>query len=268
MNGELERLREELDAANRKLTEEHKMASLGRLSAGIVHEINTPIGSIFSNNEVILRSLERMKALLADAQAANAPPPQKAMDTLDVIAGLTEVDKVACERISGVVRSLKTFARVSTHELKKTDVNELIGHTLKLSGAVFRRRIHFDFIPGDIPEVECYPGLLGQVFLNLVVNGAQAIADEGTVTVRTREEGPDVHISVSDSGQGIDPVNQARIFQAGFTTKPLGEGTGIGLAMSYDIIVNTHRGAISFESQPDTGTTFHVRIPIQQKRED
>src|SRR5262249_13953994 len=112
-NASAEQLREELELATRKLAEAHKMASLGRLSAGIVHEINTPVGSILSNNEVILRSLDMVKAMLAAAHSSGGPPPEKALQILDVIAGLAQVDKLACERISGVVRSLKTFARVS-----------------------------------------------------------------------------------------------------------------------------------------------------------
>lgn len=267
MSEESVRLQEELDAANRKLSEAHKMASLGRLSAGIVHEINTPIGSIFSNNEVVMRSLSKVKSMLQEALANNAPPPAKTLDMLDVIAGLTEVDKIACERISGVIRSLKTVAR-SSQDLRKTDVNELVGHTLKLTNAVFRRRVTFAADLGDLPEIEAYPGLLNQVLLNLLVNGAQAIDGDGTVTVQTRAEGPVIRISITDSGQGIDASNRDKIFQAGFTTKAIGEGTGIGLSLSREIVVDVHGGTINFDSEPGHGATFHVRIPVTQKREN
>lgn len=264
----LDQLRTQLESANRKLAEAHRMASLGRLSAGIVHEINTPVGSILSNNEVILRSLDRIKTLLTQAQANGAPPPAKAMEILDVVAGLANVDKLACERISGVVRSLKTFARVSDHDRRKVDINELVHHTLKLSGAVFRRRIAFVPDLEDLPPVECFPALLGQVLLNLVVNAAQAIEGEGTVTVRTRAEREQIHISVTDTGHGIRPEDRGKIFRAGFTTKPIGEGTGIGLALSREIVVDTHGGAIDFESELGKGTTFHVRIPIAHHRNE
>ena len=263
-----EQLRSQLDAANRKLAEAHRLASLGRLSAGIVHEINTPVGSILSNNEVILRSLDRIKALLSQALASGSPPPAKAMEMLDVVAGLANVDKLACERISGVVRSLKTFARVSEHDRRKVDVNELVHHTIKLSGAVFRRRITFVPDLAELPEVDCFPALLSQVLLNLVVNAAQAIEGEGIVTVRTRVDGSQVHIAVADTGHGIRPEDHAKIFRAGFTTKPIGEGTGIGLALSREIVVDTHGGSIGFESEPGKGTTFHVRIPIAPQRKE
>jgi len=126
IDDEVGRLREELETANRKLTEAHKMASIGRLSAGIVHEINTPIGSIFSNNEVTVRSLEKARALLSDAKQNGSAPPDKALALIDSILSLTAVDKMACERISGIIRSLKTFARVSEHDLRKVELHELI----------------------------------------------------------------------------------------------------------------------------------------------
>lgn len=263
-----ESLEQQLEIANRKLVEAHRLASLGRLSAGIVHEINTPVGSILSNNEVILRSLDRIKKSLSEAQAAGAPPPPKALEMLDIVTGLATVDKLACERISAVVRSLKTFARVSDCDRLKIDVNELVQHTIKLSGTVYRRRVAFVSDPGDLPKVECFPSLLAQVLLNLVVNAAQAIEGEGTVTVRTRLEGDSVHISVADTGRGIRPEDRSRIFQAGYTTKPIGEGTGIGLALSREIVEDTHGGSIGFESEPGKGSTFHVRIPTTRKRDN
>jgi len=266
MTDEVERLRGELDLLNRKLAEAHKMASLGRLSAGIVHEINTPIGSIFSNTEVITRSLDKTKALLQQALETGSAPPQKAIDILNIVSSLNDVDKLACERIAGVVRSLKTLARVSSHEVRNTDVNELVCHTLKLTKTVFRQRVEFVQETEGVLEAECYPGLLGQVILNLVVNAAQAIDGEGRVTVRTRELGDSVHIDVSDTGKGIRPEDRPKIFQAGFSTKPIGEGTGIGLALSREIIVDTHRGSIGYDSEPGVGTTFHVKIPTQQQK--
>ena len=259
-------LRADLETANRKLAEAHRLASLGRLSAGIVHEIKTPIGSIFSNNEVIIRSLDKIKALLTEALAKSAPPPQKALDIIDIIAGLVAVDKIACERISGIIRSLKTFARVNESELMKSDINRLLENTIKLAGTVFRNRIRFDTDFGVIPEVECYPGLLNQVFLNLVVNGAQAIEGDGVILVRTRVEGNSVHIAVEDNGHGIPPEIRPKIFAAGFTTKPFGEGTGLGLSISREIVEDTHGGQISFDTELGKGTTFHVRIPIEQNQ--
>jgi signal transduction histidine kinase len=241
------------------------MASLGRLSAGVVHEIRNPIGSIYSNNEVILRSLEKLKAMLEQARANSTPPPQQSLDVVDIMVGLTAVDKIACERISSVIRSLKTFARVNEGDLARVDINELLTNTLKLTGTVFRRRIETQTDFGELPPVECYPGLLNQVFLNLIVNAGQAIEDEGTITVRTRHEADSVQISIADTGRGIPPEVRNRIFAAGFTTKPIGEGTGLGLSITREIVEDTHGGRIWFETETGKGTTFYVRIPIEQR---
>ena len=264
MPSDLSRLREELDTANRKLAEAHRYASLGRLSAGVIHEIKTPIGSIFSNNEVIARSVDKLKEMLLGARAGSEPPPDKALEIVDIIAGLAEVDKIACERISGIIRTLKTFARVNESELLHADINELLRNTIRLTSTVFRDRIQIETDFGELPQVECYPGLLNQVFLNLIVNAAQAIEGIGKVTVRTRLEDACVHISVADTGRGIPPEISAKIFAAGFTTKPFGEGTGLGLTISREIVEDTHGGRISFETESGKGTTFHVRIPPEQ----
>ena len=261
-----EELREELDLVLRKLAESHKMAALGRLSAGIVHEINTPIGSILSNNETIRRSLDSLKKMIAAAESEGKPLPQRATVILDTLANLTDIDRLACERIYAVIRSLKTFARVNEGDLRKIDLNETLLNTLKLSGCVFRRRVTVVTNLGELPEVECYPGLLNQAFLNLVVNAAQAIQGDGTVTVDTKADDSFVEISIRDTGSGIPPEVGKRIFAAGFTTKPIGEGTGLGLALTREIIEDTHGGKIWFDSEPGSGTTFFIKLPIQQPR--
>ncbi|HET8548143.1 MAG TPA: ATP-binding protein [Bryobacteraceae bacterium] len=268
--GERERevsdLRDQLDTANRKLAEAHKMASLGRLAAGIVHEINTPVGSILSNNETVRRTIDALRTIVEEAERNNAAPARKATALLESLSSLTAVDKIACERISSVVRSLKTFARVSESDLRRVDVHELILATIKLTGAMYRRRITINTELGDLPEIECYPGLLNQVFLNLIVNAAQAIEGEGSITIRTRPEADCVHIAITDTGCGIPAALRPKIFSAGFTTKPFGEGTGIGLTITREIVVDTHGGTIDFETEDGVGTTFHVRLPINQPR--
>jgi signal transduction histidine kinase len=259
-------LREELETANRKLAEAHKMAALGRLSAGIVHEINTPIGSILSNNETVRRTIEALKKIFDEAAKNNTPPSGRAGALLESLSSLTAVDKIACERISGIVRSLKTFARVNESDLRKVELHELIVATVKLTSSMYRRRVTIRTDFGDLPEVECYPGLLNQVFLNLIVNAAQAIDGDGTITISTRREGECVHIAITDTGKGIPAALRPKIFSAGFTTKPFGEGTGIGLSITREIVVDTHGGSISFETEEGAGTTFHVRLPITQPR--
>lgn len=258
---------QELDLVRRKLAEAHKMASLGRLAAGIVHEINTPVGSILSNNETIRRSLESIRKLLGTAVEQGQPPTPRTLAVLDTLTSLSDIDKIACERIMAIIRGLKTFARVNESDIQKVNIHEIILNTIKLTNCVFRRRVtivtEFD---ENLPDVECYPGLLNQVFLNLIVNASQAIANEGTITIRSAAEGDQAHFSVQDTGSGIPDSVRARIFSAGFTTKPIGEGTGLGLAITREIIEDTHGGKITFETEMGAGTTFHIWIPMRQPR--
>lgn len=241
----------------------HQMASIGRLLAGIVHEINTPLGSIFSNNEVLARSLDKLGPLIAGGGAEDLA---KAGAIADSMRQLVAIDQIACERIRAVIRGLKTLARVDSTERRRIDLNQHLRDTLKLAQAEFRKRIAVETNFDELPEVECFPQMLGQVFLNLLVNAAQAIDGAGTITVRTalEDRGATVHISISDTGRGMTPEQQAKAFEAGFTTKAVGEGTGLGLSIAKEIVEEKHGGKIGFESKPGVGTTFHVRIPVRQ----
>ena len=262
-SGERAALRAQVDSLTAQLTEEHKMASIGRLLASIVHEINSPIGSILSNNQVIIRSLEVIQQAVVSGEHAGLEKARRAVETCLSLAG---VDKIACERISEVVRGLKTFARVDSSELRKVNVNEQLQNTLKLTHGEFHRRIVVETDFGELPPVECHQHLLNQVFLNILVNAGQAIEGEGTITVRTRRENGWAHISISDTGHGIKPEDRSKIFAGGFTTKAVGVGTGLGLSISKKIIEETHGGSLDFDSEPGVGTTFHVRIPLEQRK--
>jgi two-component system NtrC family sensor kinase len=248
---------------NPSTAELHQMAAIGRLLAGIVHEINTPIGSIFSNNEVLIRSLAMLAELLED------PRPEameKARRLVATCSQLASVDRIACERIRSVIRGLKTFARTDGGEPHKVDLNEHLRDTLKLTQAEFRRRIAVETDFGDLPAVECFPQMLNQVFLNLVVNAGQAIEGEGRIMVRTRVENGEAYIAIADTGHGMTLEQQARAFDAGYTTKPVGEGTGMGLAIAKEIVEERHGGTIGVRSEPGAGTTFEIRIPLRQSR--
>ena len=260
---ELEALRAKADSLTAQLTEEHKMASIGRLLASIVHEINSPIGSILSNNQVTIRSLELLKQALASSER---PSLEKATRLANTCLSLAAIDKIACERISDVVRGLKTFARVDSSELRKANLNEQIQNTLKLTHGEFHRRITVETDLGELPPVECHGNLLNQVLLNILVNAGQAIEGEGKIVVRTRREGDCVHISIADTGRGIRAEDRPKIFAGGFTTKPVGIGTGLGLSISKKIVEETHGGSLDFESEVGVGTTFHIRIPIEQAK--
>jgi signal transduction histidine kinase len=245
------------------LIEESKMAVLGRLLASVIHEINTPIGSISSNNQVLLRSLEVVQKALADPQPASLT---KARGILETCLSLAAVDRTACERIIGLIRGVKTYSRTGDCQLSRVDLNEQLRVALQLVHGEFRRRIVVETDYGELPPVECFAPMLDQVFLNLLVNAGQAIEGEGRVGVRTRLEGSAVRISISDSGRGIPPEQKHMIFTEGFTTKAAGVGTGLGLAISREIVVEKHGGRIDFESEPGKGTTFHIHIPLEQTK--
>ena len=179
------------------------------------------------------------------------------------LRGLAAVDKTACERISSVIPGLKAFARVEEAAVGKADLNGILKSTVTLVRSEFRARVSFETDLAELPEVECYPQSLHQVFLNLLVNAAQAIEGAGKVSVRTAREGEQVHVAVRDTGRGIRPEDRGKVFTPGFTTKPVGVGSGLGLTICRQIVVERHGGRIEFESEPGEGTTFHVWLPVR-----
>ncbi len=224
-----------------------------------------PLGSIFSNNEVLAPVAGKNRR-----PAGGRRPRKRGKGAADVatLQQLAAVDQIACERIRAVIRGLKTFARTDGAEPRKADLNQHLRDTIKLTQAEFRKRIAVETEFADLPEVECYPQMLSQVFLNLLVNAGQAIEGQGTITVRTQLEnaGETVHISIADTGRGMTHEQQQKAFAAGFTTKAVGEGTGLGLSIAKEIVEEKHGGSIAFESTVGVGTTFHVRIPVRQSR--
>ena len=240
----------------------HQMATLGRLSIAIAHEINSPIGSVLSNNGVLRRSLERLKELVARRESAAL---DQAAQVIDTCRQLADIDRVACERVRNLIRGMKTFARLDDGEARLTDINKELEETVSLAACQFRHGITCNLQLSELPKVVVHPQLLNQVFLNLLVNSAQAIGSEGQITVRTELEPGQIHIAFRDTGSGMTPQQKARVFQQGFTTKAPGEGSGLGLAMSREIIEDQHRGSLTFESEASVGTTFHVRLPLTKE---
>ena len=196
---------------------------------------------------------------------ATASVPAPAIEILETVQSLTLVDKIACERISSVIRSLRTYSRADESDLRRVDLHEILRNTLKLSACEYRGRIAVETDFGELPQVECYPHLLSQVFLNVMINAGQAVEAEGRVQVKTRLEGDRVRIDISDTGKGIGLEDRPQIFTAGFTTKPPGLGTGLGLSISRQIVVETHGGEMDFTSEVGAGTTFSIRIPLKQR---
>lgn len=250
------------DDANAELIQSDKMASLGLLSAGLAHEINTPLGAIHSNNDTISRGIEKMKLLLAEH--GDADNRRAALDLLVILEEVSQNTSLATERLMNIVSSLKNFTRLDEAEFKKADIHEGLESTLTIVQHKLRQRVAVKKNYGKIPLVECYPNRLNQVFMNLIVNAAQAIPDRGTITIETSRQADFVRVSISDDGGGIPAENLSKVFDPGFTTKGVGVGTGLGLSICYQII-QQHQGKIEVESGNGI-TTFTMDLPITHKK--
>jgi two-component system NtrC family sensor kinase len=237
------------------------MASLGLLIAGLAHEINTPLGAINSNNDTISRAVERIRQLVEEEQQnVTTSGSRSQIQLVRIMQELCQNNSLATERLIAIVGSLKNFARRDEADLKKVDIHEGIGSTLTILQHHLKNRIRVDKDYGNIPLVQCYPTRLNQVFMNLLVNAAQAIPDRGTITIKTTRRGDFVKVAITDSGVGIPAENLSKVFDPGFTTKGVGVGTGLGLSICYKI-VQEHHGNIEVESN-SRGTTFTVTLPL------
>jgi signal transduction histidine kinase len=248
----------ELRETQAQLVQSEKMAALGDLVAGVAHEINTPLGAVSSNTDLVARAMKKASATLAD-------PTQvvKAISFLERGAAMVDVSREACARINDIVRSLRNFARLDEAQRKPADLHEGLDSTLTLAAHLMKNRITVHREYGQLPQVHCYANQLNQVFLNILVNAAQAIEGPGEITVRTRAVPEDntVVVEIADSGCGIAPAVMNKIFDPGFTTKGVGVGTGLGLAICYRIVAN-HQGKIEVDSEVGKGTTFRITLPV------
>ncbi|HEY6871890.1 MAG TPA: ATP-binding protein [Geobacteraceae bacterium] len=265
----------ELQQTQAQMLQKEKMASVGQLAAGVAHEINNPIGFISSNLSTLGKYMERLSefieaqagalASLGAAQAEEELREHRRKLKIDYILG--DVNALIAESLNGtervrkIVQDMKSFSRADEGECREADINECLESTLNIvwNELKYKATLHRDF--AEIPPVRCYPQQLEQVFMNLLVNAAQAIEKQGEVTISTRREGGAICVSVSDTGCGIPAERLDRIFEPFFTTKAVGEGTGLGLSICSDI-VKKHNGEITVQSEEGKGTTFTVRIPL------
>jgi len=254
----------ELRDKQAQLVQSEKMAALGSLVAGVAHEINTPLGALNSNIDMFIRAFDKFRTLVSKPEL----PPELREDPdllklLEVIDDLNSVNQTATRRIVTIVDSLRNFARLEEAERKDADIHEGIESTLTLVHHQMKNRIEIVKEFGKVPMIRCYPNQLNQVFMNLIVNAAQAIDEKGKIVVSTRHSHEDdaVVVEITDNGRGIEPEHLQRIFDPGFTTKGAGVGTGLGLSIVYQI-VKDHSGKVDVESEPGKGTTFRVVLPI------
>ena len=264
-----ERLRREVEQRHRmegQLRRAQKLEALGRLATGVAHEINNPLAFVIANLRYVREALDAPGAELARAPAgpAAAPGAGLAATPLDELSAALAEACVGGDRITQIVRDLKTFSQPHDESLAVVDVRPVLDFSLKMAAVELRRRAQVVTRFDEVPAVWAISGRLEQVFVNLLVNAAQAIppgaVETNQVRVSVRAVGDDVAVEISDTGVGIPTANLERIFDPFFTTKPAGVGTGLGLSICHSI-VTAFGGDLTVESQEGKGSTFRVTLP-------
>lgn len=275
-----------LQQSQAQLIQSEKMASLGQMVAGVAHEINTPLGYVRSNIE-LLDSMFRDTRLLVDSYEDSIGRLETIQGGLDdsitaairhsreLREGLFDEDSVqqidnlfsdtlyGLDQISELVLNLKDFSRLDKARVDNVSINDCMDSALLIGNNAIKYRAEVIKDYGDIPAIACSPSQINQVFLNILTNAAQAIEDKGQITIRSRADAGHVYVSIRDTGKGIAPEHRQKVFDPFFTTKPVGQGSGMGLSISYKII-EQHGGDIEVSSTPGEGTEFTVRLPIRQ----
>jgi len=260
MMQDLEMSNRNLKETQSQLVQSEKMASLGLLVAGIAHEINTPIGAVSSMYDTLSRALDKLKRLLDSKFPSEQEQLPELQSTFRIIKDANHVIRSGTERVSTIVKRLKSFARLDEAELKTVDIHESLEDSLSLVQHEIKHDITIIKQFGKFPPISCFPGQLNQVFLNLLINGRHAIKEKGTIRIKTYARDSKVYIEFEDNGVGIPKEHVKKIFDPGFTTKGRGVGTGLGLSICYQIIQD-HRGEILVESEVGKGTTFTIVLP-------
>ena len=279
-NNELTELNVRLSMAQEQLMQSEKLASIGQLAAGVAHEINNPIGYVFSNFETLGTYIRRMLTMFDNYQQAEASignaevlaSVRALRATIDLDFLIEDIPVLMAEsregisRVRKIVQDLKDFSRVDANqEWQWANLHAGIDSTLNIVSNEVKYKADVIKEYGDIPDIECQPSHINQVIMNIVINGAHAISGErGRITIRTGCDETNVWIEISDNGTGIPKEIQSRIFDPFFTTKPIGSGTGLGLSLSYGII-QKHSGQIEVQSAPGRGTSFRITLPIRRE---
>lgn len=284
-NEELTTLNQQLRLAQDQLMQSEKLASIGQLAAGVAHEINNPVGYVFSNVGTLQRyitDLFRMLDAYEDAEPLISGSPaaqrlatlRRELDLEYLKEDVPRLMEETCEgivRVRKIVQDLKDFSHADVRkDWEWTDLHKGIDSTLNIVNNEIKYKATVVKEYAQLPEVQCLASELNQVFLNLLVNAAHALGSErrGHIMIRTGVlvETDEVWVEVQDDGCGIAPEHLSRIFDPFFTTKPVGQGTGLGLSLSYGI-VRKHGGRIDVDSELGSGTRFRVTLPVRRSEE-
>jgi signal transduction histidine kinase len=262
-------------ALQEHLMQQEKMASLGRLVAGVAHELNNPISFVYSNAVLLKKSVADLRMLLDYYDSCESIPRaikdevRELKQDIDYDYLVNDISQAiddcheGSSRVRDIVLNLKMFSRTNETQSQKTDITETIESAVRMLGQYFRPdrvALHRDY--ADLPEVECFAGQLSQVWMNLLVNAAQAMNSRGEVWITTLADCDRIIVKIRDNGPGIPDDALIRIFDPFFTTKSVGEGTGLGLSIVHGII-ERHSGEINVESKLGFGTIFTVRLPVR-----
>lgn len=267
LNGDLS---EKLEQANRQLLQSEKMAAIGQLAAGVAHEINNPVGYVHSNLQTLRHYLSDIFRLTDAVKSANSLDDLrqilKSIDYEFLRQDLEELlveSREGIDRVKTIIAALRDFSHTEDEEFRYANLHQGIETTLNVinNELKYKAEVVKDF--GELPEIQCIISQINQVSMNLLVNAAHAIEENGLIVIRTWCENDFVFMEFADNGRGIEPASLNRIFEPFFTTKPVGKGTGLGLSLSFNII-EKHHGEISVASTPGKGTTFRIRLPIEQ----
>lgn len=282
-NTNLEQTLQDLKDAELQLVESEKMSSLGQLTAGIAHEINNPINFVTSNVKPLKRDIEIIKELFSKVEsiAVNTIPDEEKKQQIEALKEEADFDYLSMEmdhllkgigegasRTAEIVKGLRVFSRLDEDDIKLADLNDGLDSTLVIVNNLLGNTIELEKKYAELPLVECYPGKLNQVFLNIITNAIHAIKERwkedlgGKLVVSTTCIDYDVSISIKDNGTGMTEETKKKLFEPFFTTKEVGVGTGLGLSIAWNTI-KKHNGQIQVNSEVGVGTEFVLTIPIK-----
>jgi signal transduction histidine kinase len=284
--GKLEESNARIQEQQTQLIQSEKMASLGQMVAGIAHEVNTPLGFVRNNIEVLDKNQRRLLEVLERYRDLRDSLVNGQLDELEVkLVGIIEASKKidsgsfsekvqaligesidGIDRIQQLVLDLKNFSRLDEASFKESDLNQGIESTLKIAHNIVKYKA--EVIKDYAPELkaECFPARINQVLLNIITNAAQAIEGQGNIWIKTYKEDGMAVIKIRDNGKGIPQENLKKIFEPFFTTKDVGQGTGLGLSIVYKII-EQHKGTITVQSEVGKGTEFTIKLPVKQSKQ-
>lgn len=263
-------LNNHIQHSNRQILQSEKMAGIGQLAAGVAHEINNPLGFVFSNIKTLTNYIDSLfKIIEVASQDQNNLELQQVLARFEYdyikndLSELLSESEDGLQRVKKIITSLKDFSHIDEEEFAAADLHKCIETTLSVAQNEIKYKANIIREFGQLPPIDCIASQINQVIMNITVNAAHAIADFGTIHIRTGTRDDKAWIEIEDNGSGIPEDIVKRIFEPFYTTKPIGKGTGLGLSLSQTII-DRHNGTIEIDSRVGRGTKFTIWLPVQQ----